>query len=161
MDRVADASVGETMKITVLRNGKKEDFNVVIGDRNKVFASQLGGPRSEDSGQSEGTQAKFGITIKDLNNALRESLAYKGPPGVVVTEVEPGSFADDIGLLANDIITNINRHPVTSKDELIRLQSTLKPGDAVAFRVMRAGGTRNQQEWAPLFVPGTLPNNGQ
>jgi len=161
MDRVADASVGETMKITVLRNGKKEDFNVVIGDRNKVFASQLGGPRSEDSGQSEGTQAKFGITIKDLNNALRESLVYKGPPGVVVTEVEPGSFADDIGLLANDIITNINRHPVTSKDELIRLQSTLKPGDAVAFRVMRAGGTRNQQEWAPLFVPGTLPNNGQ
>jgi len=161
MDRVADASVGETMKITVLRNGKKEDFNVVIGDRNKVFASQLGGPRSEDFGQSEGTQAKFGITIKDLNNALRESLAYKGPAGVVVTEVEPGSFADDIGLLANDIITNINRHPVTSKDELIRLQSTLKPGDAVAFRVMRAGGTRNQQEWAPVFVPGTLPNNGQ
>ena len=161
MDRVADASVGETMKITVLRNGKKEDFNVVIGDRNKVFASQLGGPRSEDSGQSEGTQAKFGITIKDLNNALRESLVYKGPAGVVVTEVEPGSFADDIGLLANDIITNINRHPVTSKDELIRLQSTLKPGDAVAFRVMRAGGTRNQQEWTPLFVPGTLPNNGQ
>ena len=47
------------------------------------------------------------------------------------------------------------------EDELIRLQSTLKPGDAVAFRVMRAGGTRNQQEWAPVFVPGTLPNNGQ
>ena len=110
---------------------------------------------------NEGTQAKFGITIQDLNNALRQSLGYKGPAGVVVTEVEPGSFADDIGLQPNDIITNINRQPVNSKDELIRLQSTLKPGDAVAFRVMRAGGTRNQQEWTPLFVPGTLPRNGQ
>ncbi len=161
MDRVADASVGETMKITVLRNGKRDDLNVVIGDRNKVFANQFGGSRNEESGPNEGTQAKFGITIRDLNNALRESLGYKGPAGVVVTEVEPGSFADDIGLLANDIITNINRQPVNSKDELIRLQSALKPGDAVAFRVMRAGGTRNQQEWTPLFVPGTLPRNGQ
>jgi serine protease Do len=161
MDRVADASVGETMKITVLRNGKREDLNVVIGDRNKVFANQFGGSKNEESGPNEGTQAKFGITIRDLNNTLRESLGYKGPAGVVVTEVEPGSFADDIGLLANDIITNINRQPVNSKDELIRLQSALKPGDAVAFRVMRAGGTRNQQEWTPLFVPGTLPRNGQ
>jgi serine protease Do len=161
MDRVADASVGETMKITVLRNGKRDDLNVVIGDRNKVFANQFGGSRNEESGPNEGTQAKFGISIKNLNSSLRESLGYKGPAGVVVTEVEPGTFADDIGLLANDIITNINRQPVTSTDELIRLQSALKPGDAVAFRVMRAGGTRNQQEWTPLFVPGTLPRNGQ
>ena len=161
MDRVADASVGETMKITVLRNGKKDDFSVVIGDRTKVFAAQFGGARSEESGQGEGTQAKFGISIKNLNNSLRESLVYKGPAGVVVTEVEPGSFAEDIGLLANDIITNINRQAVTSTDELIRLQSTLKPGEAVAFRVMRAAGTRNQQEWTPLFLAGTLTSSGQ
>jgi serine protease Do len=161
MESVADASVGETMKITVLRNGKKEDFSVVIGDRNKVFAAQFGGTRSEEPGQGEGTQAKFGISIKNLNNALRESLAYKGPPGVVVTEVESGSFAEDIGLQANDIITNINRQAVTSSDELIRLQGALKPGDAVAFRVMRAGGTRNQPEWTTLFLAGPLTNNGQ
>ena len=68
MESVADASVGESMKITVLRNGKKEDFSVVIGDRNKVFAAQFGGTRSEESGQGEGTQAKFGISIKNLNN---------------------------------------------------------------------------------------------
>ena len=161
MDRVADASVGENMKITVLRNGKKQDFTVVIGDRSKVFAAQFGGPRSEESGQGEGTQAKFGITIKDLNNSLRDTLGYKGPAGVLVTEVESGSFAEDIGLLANDIITNINRQPVTSKEELIRLQSTLKPGDAVAFKVMRAGGTRNQPEWTTLFLAGPLTNNVQ
>jgi serine protease Do len=161
MESVADASIGETMKITVLRNGKKEDFSVVIGDRNKVFAAQFGGTRNEESGQGEGTQAKFGISIKNLNNALRESLAYKGPAGVVVTEVESGSFAEDIGLQANDIITNINRQAVTSSEELIRLQGALKPGDAVAFRVMRAGGTRNQPEWTTLFLAGPLTNNGQ
>lgn len=161
MDRVADASVGETMKITVLRNGKKEDYNVIIGDRAKVFANQFGGSRSEQAEPGEGTQAKFGISVKNLSNPLRESLGYKGPAGVVITDVESGSFAEDIGLQPNDIITNVNRQPVTSTDELIRLQSTLKPGDAVAFRVMRGTGTRNQPEWTPQFLAGPLPNNGQ
>jgi serine protease Do len=158
MEHVADATVGENMKITVLRNGKKEEFSVVIGDRNKVFASQLGGGRNEQAEPGEGTQAKFGISIQNLNDSLRQNLGFKGPAGVLVTQVEPGSFADDIGVLANDIITEVNRHAVTSADELIRIQNTLKPGDAVAFRLMRGG--RNQ-EWTVAFAAGTLPAGGQ
>jgi S1-C subfamily serine protease len=162
MDHVADASVGENMKITVLRNGKKENFDVVIGDRNKVFARQFGGQNAEQSEQGEGTPAKFGISIQNLNDSLRQTLGYKGPAGVLVTQVESDSFADDIGLQANDIITQINGKAVTSADELIRLQNTLKPGQAVAFRVMRAGRGRDQtQEWGPLFASGNLPANGK
>jgi serine protease Do len=160
MDHVADASVGETMKIVVLRNGKKEDFSVVIGDRAKVFASTFGGQRSESTEPGEGTQAKFGLVIQDLNASLRQNLNYNGAAGVLVTQVEGGSFADDIGLLQNDIIVQINRQPVTSAEELKRIQNTLKPGDAVVFKIMRAG-RGNQQQWTPSFVPGTLPAAGQ
>jgi serine protease Do len=162
MDHVADASVGETMKIVVLRNGKKEDFSVVIGDRAKVFASTFGGQRSESNEPGEGTQAKFGLVIQDLNASLRQNLNYSGAAGVLVTQVEGGSFADDIGLLQNDIIVQINRQPVTSAEELKRIQNTLKPGDAVVFKIMRAGrGNQQQQQWTPSFVPGTLPAAGQ
>jgi serine protease Do len=158
MDQVADSAVGQTMKITVMRDGKKQDFNVVIGDRNKVFASQLGGLRSEQSEPGEGTQAKLGITIQNLNPGLRQNLGYKGPDGILVSETASDSFAEDIGLQPNDIITNINRQPVASTDDLLRIEKTLKPGAAVAFRIMRAG--RNQ-EWAPTFAGGTLPANGE
>jgi serine protease Do len=162
IDHVADATVGESMKITVLRNGKKEDLNVVIGDRNKVFARQFGGQPSEQSEQGEGTPAKFGMSVQNLNDSLRQTLGYKGPAGVLVTQVGTDSFADDIGLQANDIITQINGKPVTSADELIRLQNTLKPGQSVAFRVMRAGrGPDRNQEWGPLFASGNLPANTQ
>jgi cysteine synthase A len=65
------------------------------------------------------------------SESSRQNLGYKGPAGVLITQVEPGSFADDIGLQQNDIITNINRQPVTSAEELIRLQGTLKPGQTV------------------------------
>ena len=60
---------------------------------------------TKQSEPGEGTQAKFGISIQNLNDSLRQNLGYKGPAGVLVTQVEPGSFADDIGLQANDIIT--------------------------------------------------------
>jgi len=159
MDHVADASVGEGMKIAVLRNGKKEEFNVIIGDRAKVFANTFGGQRSESSEPGEGTQAKFGIFIQDLNASLKQNLNYNGPAGVIITQVEPGSFADDIGLLQNDIIVQINRQAVTSAEELKRIQNTMKPGDAVVFKIMRAG--RGNQQWNPSFVPGTLPAGGQ
>ncbi len=160
MDHVADANVGQTMKITLLRNGKTENFDVVIGDRSKVFASRLGGGQmSEPSEAGEGTQVKFGMTVQNLNESLRQNLGYTGPAGVLITQVEPDSFADDAGLQANDIITHINRKPVGSADELKQIQSTLKPGQSVLFRLMRANG-RNQQ-WSSTFATGTLPNNSQ
>jgi serine protease Do len=160
MDHVADAAIGQTMKITVLRNGKTENLSVVIGDRNKVFANRVGGGQmSEPSEQGEGTQVKFGMTVQNLNDSLRQNLGYKGPAGVLVTQVEPDTFADDAGLQPNDIITNINRQPVTSADELKQIQSTLKPGQSVLFRVMRTIG-RNQQ-WSSTYVTGTLPATAQ
>jgi serine protease Do len=159
MDHVADAAIGETMKITVLHNGKTENLSVVIGDRNKVFANRVGGGQViEPSEQGEGTQVKFGMTVQNLNDSLRQNLGYKGT-GVLVTQIEPDSFADDAGLQPNDIITNINRQPVASADELKQIQSTLKPGQTVLFRVMRATG-RNQQ-WSSAYVTGQLPATAQ
>ncbi len=161
MDHVADASIGETMKITVLRNGKTENCNVVIGDRNKVFADRMSGQRSEPSEPGEGTQVKFGMRIQNLNDSLRQNLGYKGPAGVLVSQVDPDSFAEDCGLQPNDIITSINGHPVASNEELARIESTLKPGQAVAFQVMRATGRGQNPQWVQQFPSGTLPANAQ
>ena len=56
---------------------------------------------------------------------------------MTVTRVEPGSFADEIGMKEHDIIIAINRQPVSSVDDIKKVQQTLKPGDPVAFRVVR------------------------
>jgi serine protease Do len=162
IDRVADTSVGENLNVSILRNGKSQNLRIVVGDRGKVFASRLGGPLrgGDESGPAEGAaQAKFGVSIQNLNNANRDNLGYKGTTGVLVTQIEPGSFAEDIGLTQNDIITEINRQPVNSVDDVKRIQNNLKTGDAVAFRVMRMGG-RNR-DWTPIFLAGSLPATGQ
>jgi serine protease Do len=57
-----------------------------------------------------------------------------------------------------DVVTAINRQPVNSADDVRRIQSTLRPGQPVAFRVMRAAQARaGRVDWQPLFLAGTLP----
>jgi hypothetical protein len=50
---------------------------------------------------------------------------------------------------------------VNSAGDLKRIAGQLKPGDAVAFKMMRrtpgAGGRRSGGDWQAFFAAGTLP----
>ena len=82
--------------------------------------------------------------------------------GIYVTRVEEGSFANEIGVQEKDVIISVNRQPVTSLDDLRKAQTNLKPGDAVAFRVMRplpvaANRKGTEAPYQTFFAAGTLP----
>ena len=51
--------------------------------------------------------------------------------------------------------------PIANIEDVKRVQSQLKAGDTVAFRVMRNAGGFGQRggsgNWQPLFLAGTLP----
>ena len=85
-----------------------------------------------------------------------------------MTTLIEGSFAEEIGLMDRDIIVSINRQAVNNPEDVRRIQGSLKPGDAVAFRVLRQPaqlslpGQRKSMEKVPyqsLYVAGTLPAN--
>ena len=155
LDRVTNTPIGNSLTITVLRDGKREDFHVVVADLAQVFPDRFGSGKEEESGPTEGTQAKFGITIENLSDARRQNMGIK-QHGVLISAVEPSSFADDINLQRGDVLIEINRQPVSTVDDVKRIQATLKPGEAVAFRVLRQTG---RNEWTPQFLAGTLPNH--
>jgi serine protease Do len=163
--RVSELPVGSDATITVDREGKKLDMKLTIVDREELFKDDpvIGRNRRQDvePSPSEGaTQARFGIAIRNLGDAERDNLKLPDNRGVMVTRVEPDSFADEIGLQEKDIIVSINRQPVSSADDVKRIQGTLKAGDAVAFRVLRPGPTQGrggERDWQSLFVAGTLP----
>ncbi len=155
---VADTPVGNSVVLNVDRDGKKLDVKVTIADRVKVYADrpEIAGPKpASDESTAKPTagpgEVKFGIYPRQLSEDERDLTPDKH--GVTVTRVEPGSFAEEIGMQEHDIIIGINRQPVTSVDDIKRVQSTLKPGDAVAFRVVRGQGNRTQT----IYLSGTLP----
>jgi serine protease Do len=155
IDEVAETQVGNPVSITYLRDGKPHTVNVIVGDRAKVFPEELG-KRDEPKDSGGETSAKFGIGIQAMTPGLQKNLGFTGTGGVLINSVETGSFAEDIGLRKNDVITSINRQPVNSIEDVQRLQKTLKTGDSVAFRVMRSPARGG--DWQPLYLAGELGN---
>ena len=143
----------------MLRNGKKDDFKVTIGNLAQVFPDRFGNGSETESVKPEGTSVSFGISIVNLTPSWRDNNGVK-EGGVRVTDVETASFAEDVGLQPNDIITEINHTTINSTDDVKRVQATLKPGDAVAFRVLRRAQP-NRGDWQASFLAGTLPPTKQ
>jgi serine protease Do len=157
INTVTSTPVGTPLNVTVVREGKRENFKVVVGDLAQIFPDRFGGGGDKNQATPEGATVSFGMSIVNLNDRQRETMGLKEKAGVRVVEIEPNSFAEDVGLQANDILLSINNRPVNSTDEVRRIQSSLKPGDAVAFRVLSRQGNGPNAEWQSRFVAGTLP----
>lgn len=156
---VAAQEVGSTTPIVVIRDGKRKTFDVEIADRSVLFAKELGYDLDEQKESAEETEVMFGIEVTSLTRSRREELAFEESDGVLVTSVVPASFADDIGVQANDIIVMINRKPVASIDDVRDIQADLKPGDDVVVKVMRRIPSRNPDQqfaWTALYLAGGL-----
>ena len=154
IETVASKSVGDTIPIVVMRDGERVTIHVEIADRAVLFGKELGyiTPGEEER---ETAQVLFGIKVSNLNSSDRKQLGFEEEGGVLVDEVEPASFADDIGMMANDIIVAINRKPVAGIDDIRGIQDALKPGDDVAFKMMRR--RPGQEEWTTNYLAGVLP----
>ena len=158
---VADSPIGSSLKLGILRDKKPITISVVVADRTKVFSQLYGGEPTEAKGPSDSVEMKFGMTVKPISPSEKTEMNLKNG-SVVVDSVEPGSFASDMGLASGDVIVELNAHPVNSPADISRIQSTLKPGDAVAFHILRqARGSRGGTDWASLYPAGKVPDGNQ
>lgn len=163
VDKVADLPIGSTTLLTVDRNGKRMDFKVIVGDRTDIWQNeaQFSENRPTNPDTKGTTKAKFGIGFKAATAEDRQMFDVEGKLGVKVVDVDSGSFADDIGLLPNDLIISINRQDVTSPEDVQRIQTTLKAGSPVAIRIARVlglPGRRGAGEPTKMWLSGRLPN---
>jgi serine protease Do len=160
VNRVADLPVGSTATVTVDRDGKRMDHKLTIGDREEGMRAQNGGvdlTPKEESVNVDGTPAKFGISVRDLSPEERDALTTPEKKGVRVAKVEEGSFAEEIGMQDGDVVIWINRLPTGSLEDIRKIQGKLKPGDAVAFGVMRPNPASRRLQYVRVTLSGTLP----
>ena len=75
------------------------------------------------------THARLGIKVGDP----RED----GTTGALVSEVTPGSTADEGGLEAGDVITKIDGQRITGADSLVATIRSYRPGDTVTVTWVR------------------------
>ena len=157
IDTVTATPVGTTLDVGVMRDHKRQNFRVVVGDLAQLFPERFGTGNEQEPNKAEASAVSLGMRLENLADQRRETLGLKEKGGVRVYSVEPDSFAEDIGLQPGDVLTSINHQPINSVDDVTRARNTLKPGDPVTFRFLRkARGTNG--EWSPAFAAGTLPS---
>jgi serine protease Do len=160
VSHIVATPVGTTVNLGGIHDGKRADYKVTIGEMCQIFPERCeNGASQPGAAKPEATSAKFGMSIQGLTDQKRQSLGIKQSGGMLIASVEPNSFAEEIGLAENDVILSINRQEVNSRTDVERIETTLKAGQAVQFRVLRKSGPNG--EWQPMFLAGMLPNSGQ
>jgi serine protease Do len=157
INAVTSTPVGEAVNLTILRAGKHEDLHVVVGNLSQLFPKEFGDGNEPEAVKGSGTAVDFGMTIKPLTAGMRDTMGLKESGGVVIDSVEPGSFAEDTNLTPGDVLVAINHQAVNSIPDVQRIESTLKPGQSVQFKVLHKTGAGRTVDWQTNYLAGSLP----
>src|SRR5690242_2523945 len=154
---ISRSKVGSRVQVDLLREGKQRTATVEVADRNRILAQQQASPPPNDSRSSpEQSGGVLGASVRSLtpdqSSQLTKALHLVKPQGVIVTRVVPESFAAELNVQAGDIILSINHQPVSSMDDFVRLQGTLRSGQDVLLLVARHGGG----SFTTMFLADTL-----
>ena len=150
IQKVAATPVGSSTAFTFLRerDGKldKHTANIVLGERPpppQVFRdTEPAPPRKEPDPKGNGL--RLGITLTELTQQLITEKRLTGVRGLYIKEVDPNGLAAEVrangqdALAEGDVITRINRLPVTTLTEFQRVLGRLKAGDPIVLQVTRS-----------------------
>ena len=156
LEIVAAQRVGDTVPITVHRQGEALTLPVTIADRAALFPEQAGNV-SPNNGQPA-APTRLGIRVRDIPAQMRSLPGGSDLQGVMVDSVEPDSLAAEAGLgrgmVISQIVAGRDRYVVESIEDFRRAEDRLESGQTVAFMVM----IRTQAgEFQPQFLPMTIP----
>ncbi len=84
----------------------------------------------------------FGLTVQELTPDLAKTMGIDETSGLIITEVEPGSKADEMGLKRGDLILEAARKPVKTVEELRDILKKLKDKESVLLLIKRDTHTR-------------------
>jgi serine protease Do len=163
---VTATPIGNTVNLTVLRDGKRDNYKVVVGNMKQIFPETFGGGEQNEPNKPEATSVSFGMTIVPLSDRLRETMDLKEKGGVRVQDVEANSFAEDLKLSPGDVILSIGyvakgvpvTQPITSVEDVKKVQAMLKTGDSVKLHTMHRDNPRSGA-WYSVYRAGVVPNS--
>lgn len=126
---IADTSVGDTVKIKVLRNGIEKTFPVKIVKRvDEQVASQT---------PSKGNDYELGVRVSELTPQIVRHFNINEAGGIIVIDVEPESQGAQAGVMVGDIIKEINHQPITTVKDYKKEIKELKKGDSILMFIKR------------------------
>jgi Do/DeqQ family serine protease len=124
-NRVASTAPGSDIAVTVVRNGHEQTLHA------KLTELQEGNDAaSSEGGSKEGTASgQLGVTVEPRRSG----------PGVVITDLAPGSPAAEAGLQPDDVILEVNHQAVKSAADVRSAAAKSSGGRPTLLLVSRDG----------------------
>jgi serine protease Do len=138
-------------KVALLAPGTETKLTLLRGGETKEVAVKLSARPAQETLQalsSPGNVSELGLLLRDLSPEVAAPLGYEAYVGVLVTGIAPGSPAAKAGVVAGDVLTEVNRRRVK---DVAGLRAALERGGAganVLLRVQR-GDTQQYIALAP------------
>jgi serine protease Do len=136
-------SPGEKVALQVLRDGKAVNYSLKLASLDD---------RGNNERAANGThdKARWGVGLTDVSPDVRSQLQLSDDlKGAVVTNVVPGSSADNAGLTRGDVILQVNRKDTKSASDVKSALSGIKEGDDALLLVHSNGGNTYRVMHAP------------
>jgi serine protease Do len=112
---IGQMTPGRTAHLKVWRDGSERDFSVSLGDQSRDGKTADASPERSNENVLDGVATE--TLTPEIARQLNINAATKG---VFVRRVDPGSAAAQAGLERGDVILEVNRHPVSTVEQLNR-----------------------------------------
>jgi serine protease Do len=106
---IATLKVGQKMNVKAIRDGKEMTFQVTVAERKESIAMA-----AERSGKGQ-----FGIATQEITAEIAKQLGI-AREGVLVSEVQEGSPADEVGIQPQDVIVQVNKVKISTMKDYTR-----------------------------------------
>ena len=111
-NEISTKKVGDSVTLDVVRGAKRVAVKV------KTDALPGEGPLVNVEHKTADVESSpFGLSVQPLTKELADQYNVEITTGVIVTSVEPNTPASDQGIKAGDIVTEINRKPISNTRE--------------------------------------------
>lgn len=143
---VAATKPNTRTEVMIHRDGKPQTLEVTIGKLDVKASQVVEGDDARDAEDATDEDAEttesFGLTVQTLTDALAEQLGLEDAAGVIVTNVEPGSHAESLGIQRGDVITSVGGKPVRSLSDYRAAMKEQSLERGVRMQVQRNGVSR-------------------
>jgi serine protease Do len=133
IDYISYLPVGTDVKITLLRNGRRETVTAKTARRPLESEEEEAEPAASPS---EPVRNKLGMSVQNLTSELREQHNLPSTlTGVLVTSVRNVSAAGEANISEGDVISEVQGQRISSVEEFRNIVDRLRSGQRVRMYV--------------------------
>jgi len=126
---IADTSVGDTISVKLVRDGKEKAVQVEIAKREESRLATRPRKRVHED--------ELGIRVSKITPEIARRFNMKEDAGIIVIGVEPGSKGAEAGVQPGDIIKEINHADVQTVEDYTEIIESTPEGEPLNMFIRR------------------------